>query len=587
MPTSTSIKRICLLTSFILTTLFLTNCSLVSPADPTPTGPFPTPTPIISLTQTSELDSILPAYKPIIQQTAVPFDLDAALAAERDAEIDFDEFIQGTTIIINIDANATSHEISPLIYGVAGASESYLRNARIPLNKWGGDLTARYNWRLGNAWNGGFRSNYTNTNLGYVGNDAAVDFMNDSQAAESAVQVTLPTIGWAAKDNNIFNCSFALNGVCTSGQSASCQSPLVTADPTITSIPTDVANSIEFVRHLQQEVGDIDIISVAHEPELWGTVHYDVHPECTTYDEVLSNFIDHAVQIKALDDNIELAGPSTSGWEFYWTSAAGQDDPNSAEEFLPWFLEEMQEHDEAAGQRHLDILDIHYTRDVTGIGEADARLRSTNSLWSRAYKDEGEIREAIYLIPRMQELIAEHYPDTKLGIGEWTFGNEWDVNGALAMADAIGIFGRENLYYATHAYHPAENTPGYYAFKIFTNYNNVGGKFGDQSIPTSSTHPDYVSAYSAIDSTSGNLHVIIINKLSIFSFKEISVNVRGFTPDNTIRQYVYDGPTFQGVEDGIAFDTVEVELRNNGFSYTLTPYSIYHLVLRPVDLLEE
>ena len=31
-----------------------------------------------------------------------------------------------------------------------------------------------------------------------------------------------------------------------------------------------------------------------NEPELWGYTHYDVHPECPTYEEILDKYLTYA-----------------------------------------------------------------------------------------------------------------------------------------------------------------------------------------------------------------------------------------------------------------------------------------------------
>ena len=41
---------------------------------------------------------------------------------------------------------------------------------------------------------------------------------------------------------------------------------------------------------------------------------------------------------------------------------------------------------------------------------AELRLASTCSLWDGIYVDESWIGQAVYLIPRMKQLIAENYP---------------------------------------------------------------------------------------------------------------------------------------------------------------------------------
>ena len=48
---------------------------------------------------------------------------------------------------INVDANANRRAIDPRIYGLAFASSAQLSDLNVPLNRWGGNSTTRYNWQ--------------------------------------------------------------------------------------------------------------------------------------------------------------------------------------------------------------------------------------------------------------------------------------------------------------------------------------------------------------------------------------------------------------------------------------------------------
>lgn len=56
----------------------------------------------------------------------------------------------------------------------------------------------------------------------------------------------------------------------------------------------------------------------------------------------------------------------------------------------------------------------------------------------------------MWLIPRMQQLIAQFYPGTKLSISEWSPTNDGDVTGGLVAVDQLGIYGREGVDSATY-----------------------------------------------------------------------------------------------------------------------------------------
>ena len=58
------------------------------------------------------------------------------------------------SVTISVDAQRQRQPISPLIYGVAFASASQLRDLNAPLNRSGGNAESRYNWQI-NAHNRG------------------------------------------------------------------------------------------------------------------------------------------------------------------------------------------------------------------------------------------------------------------------------------------------------------------------------------------------------------------------------------------------------------------------------------------------
>ena len=75
----------------------------------------------------------------------------------------------------------------------------------------------------------------------------------------------------------------------------------------------------------------------------------------------------------------------------------------------------------------------------------------------------------------MREKIAKHYPGTKIGVTEYSFGGTTHISSAIAEADALGIFGREGVFAANY-YEIA--SPGNYAYAAFDSYLNYGGTGG-------------------------------------------------------------------------------------------------------------
>ena len=127
--------------------------------------------------------------------------------------------------------------------------------------------------------------------------------------------------------------------------------------------------------------------------------------------------------------------------------------------------------------------------------------------------------DRVRLLPRMREWVAAHYPGTKLAITEYNWGAYDHINGALAQADVLGIFGREGLDLGVLFDNPysSEGTftstgPGAYAFRIYRNYDGQGSKFGETSVRAVSSDQDQLAIYAAERSSDGALTVVLINK---------------------------------------------------------------------------
>jgi len=483
---------------------------------------------------------------------------------------------------IVVDTNRDVHPISPLIYGVSNAPTNELQAMGATLNSWGGNPSTRYNWKIGHAWNAGRDWFYRNGNYGLPEGSVSDAFISETLAAGAQVRLALPTLGWVAKNDDNNTCSFPLpDGSCGDGGGSSCENPYQVADPNLANIPVDEDFVIEWVQHIQEQGWDIRFLAMDNEPELWGYTHYDVHPSCTTYDEILSRFLQYAAAVRAAAPEAEITGPVTCCWYFYWNSAAGVGDKllHGGEDFLPWFLKKVRSHDEQNGVRTLDVLDIHYYPEGLYNANADPetaahRLRSTRSLWDPDYVDESWINEPVFLIPRMQQLIAEHYPGTRLAISEWNWGAEESMNGALAIADVLGIFGREDLYMAAYWTYPPINSPAYHAFRMYTNFDEQGRRFGDLSVHARSDDQDIVSSYAALDQESGKLYLMLIHKQPDEQI-EVSVRLGGYAPQSQAEMFRYAQDYLEGITHS-SFDVMDSTLH-----LTLPPYSITLLVFYP------
>ena len=491
------------------------------------------------------------------------------------------------TIAVAVNAQAGRHPISPFIYGMAFASDDYLSDLRLGVNRWGGNDKSRYNWVLGNAANSASDWEYRNrfasdSNIPAGPSSAADKFVTANKTHGVATLLTVPTLGWVAKDMD--NNSRSLNVPGSSGPGLSgADGAIAGYDPTdnrnrtsvrsvarknapFSDTPTMAGGVVyqdEWVNHLKKTFGDganggVQFFAMDNEPDLWDTTHRDVHPARMGYDDVLRNFLDYATAVKAVDPMAQVTGPVSWGFTGYLYSSLDRGDDNfhtyadriahGDQPFLLWFLKGVHAHDAKTGKRSLDVLDVHYYPQADGVfsgnsggGRTDKptralRLRATRSLWDPAYTDESWIGQPVSLIPRLNAWIAQGYPGTKIGITEWAFGADNDINGGLAVADVLGIYGRENVYLANYWAFPTKASPSYFAFKLFRNADGRGNGFGDVSCRAVSSDLDRLSVYAATDSRTGELTLMLINKMPKATITA-PLTLTGTDPAGTVKMF--------------------------------------------------
>jgi hypothetical protein len=115
------------------------------------------------------------------------------------------------------------------------------------------------------------------------------------------------------------------------------------------------------------------------------------------------------------------------------------------------------------------------------------------------------------LIPRMRSWVNQYYPGTKTATTEYNFGALDSMNGALAEADALGIFGAQGLGMADLWSPPTPAQPGAFAFQMYRNDDNQGNGFGATSVQAQSSDQSQLSVYGA-KRYNGILTVMVINK---------------------------------------------------------------------------
>lgn len=452
-------------------------------------------------------------------------------------------------VIVRLDTLAPASPISPLIYGVAFADPAYLKELGATVNRWGGDAISRFNWDYGNATNAG--RDWEFRNQGGAGN-AADTFISQSLAAGAQPVMTIPTIGWVAKnsDNNTMSIGVPNQGgppVAPGSQAIAGYDPAANrARTSVPSLPISsgpvasgpdpsarVVYQDAWVHYLATKFGTgpsgVTYFEMDNEPDLWWVTHTDVRPVETSYDDMVKEFTTYADAVKSVDPSAMVLGPVVSGWTGYQFSALDRGGDNFATHadrqahgdvpFLEWWLQQIAQHDRTVGKRTLDYLDVHYYPQAQNVASQHAadpdtqakRIRSVRSLYDPTYTDESWIAQPVDLIPTMRAWIAKSYPGTGLAITEYNFGGEYDASGAVALAEALGIFGREGVYMANYWTNPPRNTPASAAFRLYRNYDGHGAAFGNESLPVSSGARQ-VAAFASRHSDTGEIDLVLANE---------------------------------------------------------------------------
>jgi len=492
-------------------------------------------------------------------------------------------------LTLTIDVAAGRHTISDDIYGMNFADEALAVELRLPVNRRGGNSTTRYNW-LNDTYNTGsdwYFENIpeSNTNTSALSNGSAADrFVEQNLRTGTRSILTIPLIGWVAKqrrENHPFDCGFKVSKYGSQdsvdswdtdcGNGLHNGSNLTGNAPTDTSVATTTTFVSNWISHLTGRYGTtanggVSYYNLDNEPMLWNSTHRDIHPAPTSYDELRDRTYLYAPLIKAVDPTAKTLGPVLWGWTAYFYSAQDAAGGGSWWDtrpdrkahgdipFVPWYLQQMQAYEQQHGLRILDYLDLHYYPQASGISLTTAgnattqalRLRSTRSLWDATYLDESWIKDTVRLIPRMREWVSANYPGTKLAITEYNWGGLENINGALAQADVLGIFGREGLDLATLWGPPDSTQPGAFAFRIFRNYDGAGHGFGETSVQAVSSNNSTLSVYAAQRTVDKALTVVIINKQT--TTQTGVVTLAGFSLPDVAAVYRYSAANLNSIE---------------------------------------
>ncbi|HVK13680.1 MAG TPA: glycoside hydrolase family 44 protein [Gemmataceae bacterium] len=453
----------------------------------------------------------------------------------------------GYAATATLQVNGPTYLIRDEIYGVCDLSKDKLRAYGIPVTRWGGNRSSRFNWKA-NADNAGKDWYFKNGGAKAAPEDAGwTRFARDRQTVGATAYVTVPMLGWVSKDHSSYafpvrkygpqratepNHDDVGNGVRADG------SLIRDNDPTDTSVPVGPGFIAEGVGLTVRHAGrtGVKYWALDNEPMLWHETHRDVRTKPLGYDELWDRTVKYAEAIRTTHPEARIAGFCSWGWTDLFYSAADEGGNNYATRpdfnahgavpLAEWFIRKCGEYKKATGKPLVDVFDFHWypQAELDGKGPYlgtgsdlkfnQLRLRTTRDLWDPDYENESWVRQTgdrkpTALLRRVRAWIEKHNPGMEVCVGEYNFGGGDNISGALAQADVFGILARERADLAFIWTHP-EGTQEL-AWKLFRDYDGAGGRFGDRAVPVTAENPD-LAVYAAKRSKDAATTVVVVNK---------------------------------------------------------------------------
>ncbi len=494
------------------------------------------------------------------------------------------------TVTVNVDP-ATTHAISPYIYG----TNQDLGKPQYSMGRMGGNSWTTFNWE-NNANNAGQDWYFYNYDyLPWIYNvpddgsydvagrtiQGGLDIIFGAGSTAQAALITVPIQGYVAADRgtrdgfpeedirnvpNYLTTRFKQVGL-YKGSAFS-----TTPSKTDGFVYTD--EYVNWVKTVAQPryAGKSIFYSLDNEPDIWASTHSETQLHPISYDDLCMKNAEAAKAVKSVDANAKVFGFVSYGW-YGFTKLQGapdgsESDFNAKGDFTNYYLDKMKAAETAAGKRLVDVLDVHfYTEAQTpdgsqGIDSDDvspdvvaARVQAPRSLWDGTYVENSWITrdalttgdKAIRLIPRMKAKIAAHYPGTQFSITEYNYRGGAHISGAIAQADALGVFGQEGLFAATRWKMSDDEHFAEASFKMFRGFDGSSASFGDTSLKAISTDVSKVSAYVSRDSAhAGRSVLVLINR----STTDQDLSLSGLPLAGTAKAYRMDAqhaaPTSMG-----------------------------------------
>ncbi len=373
----------------------------------------------------------------------------------------------------------------------------------------------------------------------------------------------------------------------------------------------------EFVNYMKVTYGagaGPVLFMLDNEPNYWPSTHPEIWPHTgtpgcgttgtVTFDDIVTRNTTYATAVKKAWPGAKTFGPVVAQDGIIYAGDYG--DPNLPTPFADYYLGKMAAASAAAKEPLIDAFDVHY---YTSNGTSSQCVQVPRLFWDPSFKDftaaqtdtidfgwSGQndyFDTALYprqMIPRLQGKIATAYDGNAtaapgLSFSEYNAGCETAIEGGVAEADLLGIFGREGVYAATSWPLQTVTSNGALvnylvaAYDAYRSYDGKGGSVGDTAVNATTSNVEDTSVYAFAHSTDASaVDVVGINKTG--AAVTVTVSIASSPAVKTAALYELVNGKAGVVAVGGTAPTPSCSGATCTLDYTLPPMSVTTIVLR-------
>ena len=332
-----------------------------------------------------------------------------------------------------------------------------------------------------------------------------------------------------------------------------------------------------------------------NEPDIWNGTHSDISSDTLTAEGFVKTYVYAAKLARAKYPGIKLVGPvATNEWQwFYWhgklvpCQVAGRD---TTLPFVEFFIKRIAEEQKASGVRLLDVFDYHFypgldqTSDKKHIAQMHRVWYDSTYIFPKANAVKMALGSSSeYILGRTRAWLDSYFGKghgITLGISE--FGA---IDGAKSDASLIAVWYASQLGEFAKQGDVELFTPWtlydgmFETLHLFTRYAKA------QYVPSTSSLDSLVSAYSSLNAKGDSLTVVLVNR-DLQSERTAKVQLNGFAHGGswapTFRLADLSGETFYSKTKNALYAN-GVSVASGAFSIPLPKASVTAVVFSTTD----